>query len=113
MGGRRRAAQQCAVVLRAAIRFQLSAAHEEPRIGKPSCAPAGRYVLHVLVFFVFVFEIISGFFLRENYDLKRCVRWLSDEGHPSLAARHCSLRLGGRTDGPLRMRRIACAVPHS
>ncbi len=40
-------------------------------------------MLHVLVFFVFVFEIISGFFLRENYDLKRCVRWLSDEGHPS------------------------------
>ena len=78
--------------------------------------PAGRYVLHVLVFFVFVFEIISGFFLRENYDLKRCVRWLSDEGHP-LAARHCSLRLGGRTGlcgcaeslAPFRNRRRGCA----
>ena len=69
----------------------------------------GRYVLHVLVFFVFVFEIISGFFLRENYDLKRCVRWLSDEGHPSPRGTPAL----GRADGPLRMRRIACAVPHS
>ncbi len=48
--------------------------------------PAGRYVLHVLVFFVFVFEIISGFFLRENYDLKRCVCRLSRRG-PSIPRR--------------------------